>query len=232
MKEIRKPKRTSGKIVRGRNPEANKQGKAEMRQDKYKRLVDCQDVAGIRRRELAHLEGRDMIRDPFGYLVVVVRRGKGGKKQYQRIIPEYEETILRTFDGIGENQRVFTPEEMSNHINLHGLRAEVAQAAYKRYEQQVQTKDGREKLLEELRAYYMQLHPYDPKSQRKDKAVYCMEWLEENARNAPYKLRGDNKKRAIEAGKQTVYNRLALLAVSVFHLSHWRLDVTITNYLV
>ena len=34
------------------------------------------------------------------------------------------------------------------------------------------------------------------------------------------------------AGVPTEYSRLALLAVSVFHLSHWRLDVTVTNYLI
>ena len=30
----------------------------------------------------------------------------------------------------------------------------------------------------------------------------------------------------------TAYNRLALMCVSVFHLSHWRLDVTAVNYMV
>lgn len=48
----------------------------------------------------------------------------------------------------------------------------------------------------------------------------------------PYKLRGENRQKAIEQGKETEYNRLALMMVSVFHLSHWRLDVTVTNYLI
>ena len=34
----------------------------------------------------------------------------------------------------------------------------------------------------------------------------------------------------IELGKETEYDRLALLAVSVFHLAHWRCDVTVHNY--
>ena len=48
----------------------------------------------------------------------------------------------------------------------------------------------------------------------------------------PYRLRGENRQKAIEQDKETEYNRLALMMVSVFHLSHWRLDVTVTNYLI
>ena len=42
-------------------------------------------------------------------------------------------------------------------------------------------------------------------------------------------MRGENRQKAIELGKKTEYNRLALMMVSVLHLSHWRLDVTVTN---
>jgi hypothetical protein len=48
----------------------------------------------------------------------------------------------------------------------------------------------------------------------------------------PYQLRGENKTKAQALGLPVEYNRLALMCVSVFHLSHWRLDVTVTNYLV
>lgn len=47
-----------------------------------------------------------------------------------------------------------------------------------------------------------------------------------------YRVRGENKKLALKKGLPTEYNRLALMAVSVFHLSHWRLDVTVSNYLL
>lgn len=50
--------------------------------------------------------------------------------------------------------------------------------------------------------------------------------------DTPYELRGENKKRAIKNGKPVAYTRLALLATSVFALSHWRLDVTVTNYII
>ena len=48
----------------------------------------------------------------------------------------------------------------------------------------------------------------------------------------PYLIRGENLEKARALGLPDTYNRLALMAVSVFHLSHWRLDVTITNYLL
>lgn len=51
-------------------------------------------------------------------------------------------------------------------------------------------------------------------------------------RDDVYKLRGGNLQKAISEGKPTEYNRLALMAVSVLHLSHWRLDVTVTNYMI
>ena len=47
-----------------------------------------------------------------------------------------------------------------------------------------------------------------------------------------YYLRGLNRKFALEHNLPTAYNRLALMAVSVYHLSHWRLDVTVCNYIL
>ena len=46
------------------------------------------------------------------------------------------------------------------------------------------------------------------------------------------KLRGHNRKLAQQHGLPVWYDRLALLAVSIFHLSHWRHDVTVANYLL
>lgn len=61
-------------------------------------------------------------------------------------------------------------------------------------------------------------------------------------RRAEYtRLRGDNLVCGesgylcvrIQRGKDRVqYDRLAVLATSVFHLSHWRCGVTINNYLL
>ena len=47
-----------------------------------------------------------------------------------------------------------------------------------------------------------------------------------------YFIRGENKKLAIKKGLPLKYNKLALMAVSVFHLSHWRNDVTVASYML
>ena len=46
----------------------------------------------------------------------------------------------------------------------------------------------------------------------------------------PYIVRGDNIETLSEKGFPIVYDRLALAAASVFHLSHWRIDITINGY--
>ena len=78
-------------------------------------------------------------------------------------------------------------------------------------------------LRKELAARYKEFHRPGDSNKR---------FLHDIMNEKPYKLRGNNYQKAIEQGKETEYNRLALMAVSVFHLSHWRLDVTVTNYMI
>lgn len=94
MSEIEKPKRTSGKITRSRNEKANRQGKREIEDERYSRLVTFQRAVGIRRAELSRLTGADLVIDEKGYLCVYVERGKGGKTQLQRILPEDEKVRI------------------------------------------------------------------------------------------------------------------------------------------
>lgn len=224
MSEIEKPKRTSGKITRSRNEKANRQGKREMEDERYSRLVTFQRAVGIRRAELARLTAIDLTTDESGYLCVYVAKGKGGKRQLQRILPEDEITVLEIFQVADPGQKLFSPEEMQNKIDLHGLRREHAQEAYKYYADRLKNEpEYKYELRKELAARYKEFHrPGD--SNKK--------FLHDIMNEEPYKLRGNNYQKAIEQGKETEYNRLALMAVSVFHLSHWRLDVTVTNYMI
>ena len=63
------------------------------------------------------------------------------------------------------------------------------------------------------------------------KKKYDWEWDERRVRGE-YKVRGKNRINAEKNGLPAVYDRLAVIAVSVFHLSHWRCDVTVDNYLL
>jgi hypothetical protein len=162
--------------------------------------------------------------DESGYLCVYVAKGKGGKRQLQRLLPEDEETVLETFQAADPGQKLFSKEEMQNKIDLHGLRREHAQRAYEYYADRLKNEpEYKYELRKELAARYREFHRPGDSNKR---------FLHDIMNEEPYKLRGENRKKAIELGKKTEYNRLALMAVSVLHLSHWRLDVTVTNYLI
>lgn len=224
MSEIEKPKRTSGKITRSRREEANKQGKREAEDERYSRLVTFQRAVGIRRAELSRLTGADLVIDEMGYLCVYVERGKGGKTQLQRILPEDEKTVLEIFQAADPGQKLFSPEEMQNKIDLHALRREHTQRAYEYYADRLKNEPGyKYQCRQELMARYDERHKPGASRQR---------FIADITNEQPYKLRGENRKKAIELGKETEYNRLALMMVSVFCLSHWRADVTIANYLI
>ena len=224
MNEIEKPKRTAGKIIRSRNPDANKQGKIEATEARYNRLIRFQNAVGIRRAELSKLTGSDLVIDEMGYLCVYVKRGKGGKTQLQRILPEDEGTVLEIFQAADPGQKLFSPEEMQNKIDLHGIRRKQAQRAYKYYADRLKNEPGyKYQCRQELMARYDDWHRPGASRQR---------FIEDITNENPYKLRGENRKKAIEQGKETEYNRLALMMVSVLHLSHWRTDVTVINYIV
>lgn len=236
MGDIDKPKRTQSTITRGRRVDGEvKRGDREQLQPQYSRLVQLQSVVGIRRNELAHLRGRDLQRDECGYLCVHVQSGKGGKEQLQRILPADEGIVRQIFRTIQPDQRVFTPQEMRNHINLHGLRAGQGQRAYSYYAARLQSDpDYAGQLVKELAARYRAASPHG------EHPGAAGRWFSKmfgscklaDIAGSQYLLRGENKQRALTMGRPTTYNRLALLAVSVYHLSHWRLDVTVTNYLL
>lgn len=231
MKEIKKPKRTAARIQRGRKDTKTGRGEREAKMSKYERLVTLQRCAGIRRAELAKLEGRDLIRDGK-QLYVMVRGGKGGKDQKQWILPEDREAVTRIFKGVGAHDRVFSAGEMENHINLHKLRAEHAKRCYDYY---MRTIDRSETAQDKLRAVLLRRWENGhTELLKRDSGHYraSRQRFIDDMDSRPYELRGENRTKARALGLPVTYNRLALMAVSVLHLSHWRLDVTVTNYLI
>lgn len=226
MADIDKPKRDAGSLSRSRNAENNSQGKKEALSPKYARLVAFQSATGIRRAELARLKGGDLIKDQDGYLCIRVIRGKGGKTQLQRILPQHIGTVMRTMAAIQPDHRVFSEKEMANCIDLHSMRAEVAREAYNYYADRLQMEPGyRERLRVELQRRWQSCQ-----NQRRSGAAW-QRFRRELYSQEPYKLRGANRQAAADRGRPVEYDRLAMMAVSVFHLSHWRLDVTAVNYL-
>lgn len=225
MKEVEKPHRTADMIARGRDTGFNIQGQREIIQERFKRLISFQKVVGLRRAELAKLWGRDLRTDESGYLCVYVCNGKGGKDQMQRILPPDVVMIKKFFSEVKPDQKVFTAKEMNNKINLHGLRAEQARKAYLYYQKRLESElNYKYTCRKELALRYKTMHTADKTTNQR--------FLKDIMNDTPYVLRGKNREKAIAQGKSVTYNRLAMMMVSVFHLSHWRLDVTSVNYLV
>lgn len=238
MEEIRKPKRTAGHITRGRDRDAtgarlekNRQGRREEHLPKFARLTTLQKAVGIRRAELRKLIGSDLIQRGNSWYIRV-RRGKGGKEQFQYILPKDVDAVRAVFEGIGENERVFSRDEMENKLNLHGMRAEHSRDCYAYYADLIKNRPDaadslRSALISRWENGHRQLKNNNPSSWEAQRMRFIRDMDDR-----PYALRGENLRKAQALGRPEEYNRLALMCVSVLHLSHWRLDVTSVNYLV
>ena len=232
MNRIRKDKRSSDKIIRGRVKSKNSQGKHQETDSRFSRLVNFQRAIGIRRSELKKLKGKDIRKDNNGNYYVLVQRGKGGKFQPQLILPQDVPVVLDTFKNKQEDDYIFTDVEMNNLINLHGMRAQHARECYYFYLKKLQDNPNfkvnlKNFLIERWEVGHQNLRNKSLKKFEKQKKTFINE-----LRDEPYKIRGSNYKKALNSAMPTKYNRLALMAVSVFHLSHWRLSVTVTNYIL
>jgi hypothetical protein len=163
-------------------------------------------------------------------------RDKGGKSHKQRIRPEDVAEVKAYFDAVGPDELLFP--KLDKDLDLHGMRAENARRNYQYYAEIASTPQGREQLRQQLWARYT------------DPVIGCKAWLlakeqgdksrmrkleyrfRKQMEDGTYYLRGANRQAAIKRGRPVAYDRLALLAVSVFSLSHWRLDVVSKFYII
>ncbi|HFU4501838.1 TPA: hypothetical protein ACGPA6_002209 [Streptococcus suis] len=199
---------------------------------RFSRIVQFQKVVGIRRNELKNLTGSDLIEDEYGNCYVLVKRGKGGKKQMQYILPNDIELVKQTFAGIGENEPIFSEKEMNNQINLHALRAQHARDSYFYYLKKIQANPKMRQALSQLLISKWEEGHQKLKKESPNKYEIRRKNFIYDLRDEIYILRGTNKSKALASGMPIEYNRLALMAVSVLNLSHWRLSVTVTNYIL
>ena len=226
LEDINKPTRVVAENTRSRGSKA-----VDIRKDAGReaspRLYDFAAVVGIRRNEYLHLRPDDLIKDDFGNPCILVRKGKGGKRQLQRILPEELESVKAVFDHPADERHLFSKAELTNKIDLHHLRALRAQRMYRYYLEHIQNEKGyREQLIAEIR------HTWEQDDlNRIDNGYRPKRWKDCKV-NGNYVLRGHNRELAMKSGLPVSYDRLALLAVSIFHLAHWRHDVTVANYLL
>lgn len=174
-------------------------------------------MIGIRKDELRHLRGND-IREKNGVTYVIVRQGKGGKYQEQKVLPQYVPQVKAYFDG--SSQRIFKAEEFVKGFDYHRQRRAVARQAIVYYQDRLNKEPGYRKTL--YKEIADQWHRNNHKHRDKLEPLSYFE--------KPYRLRGKNRELAKKQGLPTVLDRLVLRAVSVLHLAHWRDKVTIQSY--
>lgn len=228
MASISKPKRKVSENKRSRNRK-NKYQRSDQQynNDKFKVVADFQSRVGIRKKELQKLTFQNLKQDESGYWCVEVMRGKGGKYHLQRILPEDMEFIKKYFNT-GSSEKIFKTTDFSDHMDYHHLRALQAQKAYWFYYNQLHTGDKKKnadaayRMRGELKKRW---NKYNLQGNGKPRKFPFADT------KGVYKLRGDNRRKALADGIPVEYDRLAVYMVSVFHLSHWRLD-TLTNYLL
>ena len=226
LEDIKKPIRVVAHNKRSRSAKAVDKRKDAGR-EASPRLYDFASIVGIRRNEYLHLRPDDLAEDDFGNPCILVRKGKGGKRQLQRILPEELPAIQEVFQHPADEQHLFSKAELSNKIDLHHLRALRAQRMYQYYLSRIQNEKGyREQLTSEIKRTWEK-----DNEARVENGLRPKRWTDCKI-NGNYVLRGHNRDLALKNGLPVSYDRLALLAVSVFHLAHWRHDVTVANYLL
>ena len=174
-------------------------------------------MLGFRRAELCRLHGNDLVRRN-GEVYIRLDRGKGGKAQLQKVLPYYRQAVECWFDG--SDTLLFHRSDMSRGFDYHAQRRAMAQAALRYYTERLRTDSAyRIMLYKEIAAQWHLLN-------KRDRArLEPLSWFDR-----PYVLRGKNRTLAVRHGKPYILDRLALRAVSVLHLSHWRDNVTVQSY--
>ena len=223
LETIQKPKRYVADYTRGREKKIF-DSKTDLDNPKWTYLVEFQKRVGIRRDELKRLKGADLDIDESGHLCVIVKKGKGGKMQYQRILEKDIEFIKQYFDAVNENEYVFDRKYFENDLNFHHLRALAAQEYYREQVRRIQEDSTyAEQLENEIRARWTKMNLNKKGKAKKFKEIEFQ---------GIYSLRGKNRALALRKGLSISYDKRALLATSIFKLSHWRNDVTIASYML
>ena len=223
LSTISKPVRHVADYRKGRNKRCT-DAKNDINNPSWSHIIEFQRRVGIRRDELKRLRKGDFCNDESGHACVIVTKGKGGKRQLQRISEKDIAFIKSYFDSSAPSERVFDEKYFQNDLNFHHLRAECAKEYY--YEQLKKLKENplyRKQLEEEIK------HRWNTMNKKKDGKAKSFHY---NEMTGIYTLRGKNRELAIEKDLPLNYDKRALLATSIFKLSYWRNDVTVASYML
>lgn len=185
--------------------------------NKWERSTSFNDRVGIRRAEIEDLCGRNLKLDESGYWCVEVEHGKNGKYQLQRLFAENVDFVMSYFEGKAPDEPIFSFIELNNKVNYQESRIRASKNAYiKYYIRILKDPSYAAQLEQEIRARWA-LYNIDKKKHRPRP-------FKESEITGIYRVKQKNYQHALENGLPTEYNKLALMATSIF-------KVTSNNYL-
>lgn len=125
--ELELPERKRENIKRSRLPAKRDK---QINLDNWQHVIQFCLACGLRREELRDLYVREVTPDPDNArrLVVVVRRGKGGKSRIVHVFPGREQAVLSQVEGRSPDEHIFS--NISGLLDIHSFRRRFATDLY------------------------------------------------------------------------------------------------------
>lgn len=179
--------------------------------------LELNRAIGLRRNELARVSINDIqLGEKCAY---IYSRGKGGKNNITYISDPAKLDILYKYmsQAISDGRETLLSKEQMHHdADLHHARAMCAVDEYNRVLADININPERREFYKNfIRDIFMKYNK--PLLEDLDK---------------PYYLRGAGKKLCISQGKSYIFDRVAVLYVSLTILHHFRSDTTVQHYLI
>ena len=179
--------------------------------------LELNRAIGLRRNELSRVSINDIyIGEKCAY---IYSKGKGGKNNITYISDPKKLDILYKYMSqaiVNGRETLLSKEQMNHDADLHHARAMCAIDEYKRVAEDMRINPERREFYKDyIRDIFKKYNK--PLLEDLDK---------------PYYLRGAGKKLCISKGKSYIYDRVAVLYVSLTILHHFRSDTTVQHYLI
>ncbi len=143
----------------------------------------------------------------------------------QRILPQDVDFVKEYFFGKKPDEYIFEKNELNNKINYHRLRAKHARECYDYYSKLLKDNPSyREIMIADIQDYCL-------KNRKNKKTGKPMKIADKDIRGILY-LRGESRKFAEANSLPVAYDKTILMTISVFHLAHYRNDVTVASYML
>lgn len=250
MDQIRKPSRLSRDIVKNTKLHQNAPGAAQAADPRNARIVRFAEIVTVRPQAMVRLTAANLRVDENGDHIIAVR-DKGGKESIQLILPHEVEFVRNTLSTDAEGnplapgERPFSKSELKQiaFSKYRIIRAQQLQAYFEMrfdgwknmpsrwpHERHAREKAKRVAIAEKamwinkIMGKYCEAHPNASKQQ-------IEKYHTQLSRESRIYIREGNKERALELGRPTDYDRVAVRIASVYALSHWEDESTIRNYL-